>query len=52
MKKTKEEIIKDNQDAMNKHWEDFKKSDEYLTKPYIPLLISPDPISDVPTEGN
>jgi len=48
----KKKLVKRNKDAMKKHWEDFKKSDDYLTKPYFPLLISPDLICDITTEGN
>jgi len=36
-----DEMLARNKEAMKKHWEDFQKSDEYLIKPYMPLLICP-----------
>ncbi len=45
MKMTKpegyDEMVRRNQEAMDKHWEDFKKSGDYGVKPYYPLFISP-----------
>ena len=34
-------MVARNKEAMEKHWEDFKKSEDYGMKPYFPLFISP-----------
>ena len=40
-----DEIVSCNKAAMKKYWENFKKSDDYGRKPYLPLLISPGLVS-------